>query len=49
MLQGEKWAKGSGISKLELTVIKENANAQKLYKKLGFEIRRYSKKRIGYK
>ncbi|MET0959698.1 MAG: GNAT family N-acetyltransferase [Psychrobacillus psychrotolerans] len=38
MLQGEKWAKGSGISKLELTVIKENTNAQKLYKKLGFEL-----------
>ncbi|MFZ0579066.1 MAG: GNAT family N-acetyltransferase [Psychrobacillus psychrotolerans] len=38
MLQGEKWAKGSGISKLELTVIKENANAQRLYKKLGFEL-----------
>ncbi|MEK4085834.1 GNAT family N-acetyltransferase [Psychrobacillus sp. FSL K6-1415] len=38
MLQGEKWAKESGISKLELTVIKENINAQKLYKKLGFEL-----------
>jgi RimJ/RimL family protein N-acetyltransferase len=38
MLQGEKWAKEVGISKLELSVIKENTNAQKLYKKLGFDI-----------
>ncbi|TQR21517.1 GNAT family N-acetyltransferase [Psychrobacillus vulpis] len=37
MLHGEKWAKEVGISKLELTVIKENLNAQKLYEKLGFE------------
>lgn len=37
MIHGEKWAKEVGISKLELTVIKENVNAQKLYKKLGFE------------
>ena len=32
------WSKEVGISKLELSVIKENNNAQKLYKKLGFEI-----------
>lgn len=38
MLHGEKWAKEVGISKLELSVIKENTNAQKLYKKLGFDI-----------
>lgn len=37
MIQGERWAKEVGISKLELTVIKENMNAQKLYQKLGFE------------
>ncbi|GGA39546.1 GNAT family N-acetyltransferase [Psychrobacillus lasiicapitis] len=37
MLHGEKWAKEAGISKLELSVIKENLNAQKLYRKLGFE------------
>ena len=34
---GESWAREVGISKLELTVIKENTNAQKLYQKLGFE------------
>lgn len=38
MLHGEKWAKEVGISKLELTVVKENTNAQKLYKKLGFKM-----------
>ncbi|WP_144510648.1 GNAT family N-acetyltransferase [Bacillus sp. FJAT-22090] len=37
MYHGEKWAKEVGISKLELTVIKENIKAQKLYEKLGFE------------
>ncbi|WP_336498334.1 GNAT family N-acetyltransferase [Psychrobacillus sp. FJAT-51614] len=37
MVHGEKWAKEVGISKLELSVIKENIGAQKLYKKLGFE------------
>lgn len=38
MLHGEKWAKDAGISKLELSVIKENVKAQRLYKKLGFEV-----------
>lgn len=37
MRQGENWAKEVHISKLELTVIRNNVNAQKLYKKLGFE------------
>lgn len=38
MRHGENWSKEVGISKLELSVIKENNYAQKLYKKLGFEI-----------
>lgn len=37
MLHGENWAKEVGISKLELSVIKDNLNAQHLYKKLGFK------------
>lgn len=38
MYHGENWAKEVGIQKLELTVIKENIIAQKLYNKLGFEM-----------
>ncbi|WP_165775525.1 GNAT family N-acetyltransferase [Chryseomicrobium excrementi] len=38
MYHGENWAKDVGIEKLELTVIKENVIAQKLYNKLGFEL-----------
>lgn len=38
MFHGENWAKEVGIEKLELTVIKENVIAQKLYNKLGFEM-----------
>lgn len=38
MYHGENWAKNVGIEKLELTVIKENIIAQKLYNKLGFEL-----------
>lgn len=33
-----EWATDIGISRLELTVIKENAKAIKLYQKMGFEI-----------
>lgn len=32
------WAKNCGISRLELTVIKNNEKALRLYKKMGFEI-----------
>lgn len=34
----EKWAKESGITRLELTVIKQNEVGIKLYKKMGFKI-----------
>lgn len=33
-----KWAEKSGVKRLELTVIKENARAVNLYKKSGFKI-----------
>lgn len=33
-----RWAKETGITRLELTVIKHNDRAVKLYEKLGFEV-----------
>ncbi|MDW2797229.1 GNAT family N-acetyltransferase [Clostridium boliviensis] len=34
----EKWAKESGITRLELTVVSENEQARHLYEKMGFVI-----------
>ncbi|WP_332645328.1 GNAT family N-acetyltransferase [Lysinibacillus sp. 54212] len=34
----EEWAKGQGIHRLELTVIKHNEAAFNLYKKMGYEV-----------
>ena len=34
----EEWAKGRGVRRIDLTVMENNAPAQKLYHRLGFEV-----------